>query len=143
MLLDQAALLIDTVYVHRLNKQAMYAVEPTQRLRLLRHRLARMTDVQFHAELLRIFVELRDLHTNYVLPRPYQGPFAVRRCSGWRDSTPTPWWRPARCRWTPRHRGQPVAVGDGGALPPCGSPARISSTIAAWSAAEGSPQPGR
>jgi C-terminal processing protease CtpA/Prc len=75
-LLDQAALLIDTVYVHRLHKQAMYAVEPTQRLKLLRHRLAKMTDVEFHADLLRIFVDLRDLHTNYVLPRPYQGPFA-------------------------------------------------------------------
>ena len=75
-LLDQAALLIDTVYVHLLHKRAMYAIEPTQRLRLLRHRMAKLTDTQFHAELLRIFVELRDLHTNYVLPQPYRGPFA-------------------------------------------------------------------
>src|SRR3984893_9156843 len=35
-----------------------------------------MMDAQFHAELLRIFTDLRDLHTNYILPRPYQGPFA-------------------------------------------------------------------
>nr|BFE71353.1 hypothetical protein GCM10020092_046540 [Actinoplanes digitatis] len=91
LLLDQAALLIDTVYVHLLHKRAMYAIEPSQRLRLLRHRLARLTDAQFHAELLRIFIELRDLHTNYVLPRPYQGPFAflgVLLEQFWRDGKP-------------------------------------------------------
>ncbi|MEU7904578.1 S41 family peptidase [Actinoplanes sp. NPDC049118] len=90
-LLDQAALLIDTVYVHLLHKRAMYAIEPTQRLKLLRHRQARLSDAQFHAELLRIFIELRDLHTNYVLPRPYQGPFAflgVLLEQFWRDGKP-------------------------------------------------------
>lgn len=91
LLLDQAALLIDTVYVHLLHKRAMYAIEPTQRLRLLRHRLARLSDTQFHAELLRVFIELRDLHTNYILPRPYQGPFAflgVLLEQFWRDDKP-------------------------------------------------------
>jgi C-terminal processing protease CtpA/Prc len=90
-LLDQAALLIDTVYVHLLHKRAMYAVEPTQRLRLLRHRQSRLTDAAFHAELLRIFVELRDLHTNYILPQPYQGPFAflgVLLEQFWQDGRP-------------------------------------------------------
>src|SRR6185369_17313643 len=76
LLVDQAAALIDGVYVHLQHKRAMYAIEPSQRLRLLRHRLAALTDAQFHAELLRVFVELRDLHTNYILPAPYQGPFA-------------------------------------------------------------------
>jgi hypothetical protein len=74
LLVDQAATMIDGVYVHLLHKRAMYAVEPSQRLRLLRRRVAQMTDAQFHAELLRIFSELRDLHTTYILPRPYQGP---------------------------------------------------------------------
>ena len=68
--------MIDGLYVHLLQKRAMYGIDPAQRLRLLRHRLGQMTDPQFHAELLRIFTELRDLHTNYILPRPYQGPFA-------------------------------------------------------------------
>ena len=75
-LAEQAEAMIDGLYVHLLQKRAMYGIDPAQRLRLLRHRLAQMTDAQFHAELLRIFTELRDLHTNYILPGPYQGPFA-------------------------------------------------------------------
>jgi hypothetical protein len=75
-LAEQAAAMIDGLYVHLLHKRAMYGIDPGQRLRLLQRRLAQMTDGQFHAELLRIFTELRDLHTNYILPRPYQGPFA-------------------------------------------------------------------
>ena len=75
-LAEQAEALIDGLYVHLLQKRAMYGIDPAQRLRLLRRRLAQMTDRQFHAELLRIFTELRDLHTNYILPSPYQGPFA-------------------------------------------------------------------
>src|SRR5262245_63602480 len=74
--IEQAATMIDGLYVHLLHKRAMYAVDPSQRLRLLAHRLPKLDDAMFHAELLRAFVELRDLHTNYVLPRPYQGPFA-------------------------------------------------------------------
>ncbi len=73
---DQAEAMIDGLYVHLLQKRAMYGIDPSQRLRLLRHRLGQMTDPQFHAELLRIFTDLRDLHTNYILPHPYQGPFA-------------------------------------------------------------------
>jgi Peptidase family S41 len=73
---EQAEAMIDGLHVHLLQKRAMYGIDPAQRLRLLRHRIGQMTDPQFHAELLRIFTELRDLHTNYILPRPYQGPFA-------------------------------------------------------------------
>ena len=62
--------MIDGLYVHLLQKRAMYGIDPAQRLRLLRHRLGQMTDPQFHAELLRIFTDLRDLHTNYILPPP-------------------------------------------------------------------------
>jgi C-terminal processing protease CtpA/Prc len=75
-LAEQAEAMIDGLYVHLLQKRAMYGIDPAQRLRLLRRKLAQMTDAQFHAELLRIFTELRDLHTNYILPHPYQGPFA-------------------------------------------------------------------
>jgi len=75
-LAEQAEAMIDGLYAHMLQKRAMYGIDPAQRLRLLRRRLTQMTDAQFHAELLRIFTELRDLHTNYILPHPYQGPFA-------------------------------------------------------------------
>ncbi|HEU4422437.1 MAG TPA: S41 family peptidase [Pilimelia sp.] len=91
LLLRQATVLIENFYVHLLHKRAMYAVDPVQRLRLLRRQLSRLPDPDFHAELLRTFVELRDLHTNYVLPAPYQGPFAflgILLERFWRDGTP-------------------------------------------------------
>lgn len=84
LLVEQAEALIEGVYVHLPLKRAMHAVDPAQSLRLLRHRLARMSDAAFHRELLRIFQQLRDLHTNYILPAGYEG-FAflgifVERC---------------------------------------------------------------
>ncbi len=75
-LVDQAIILIRDLYVHLPLKRAMHAIDPEQRLRLLRHRMDDMTDRAFHAELLGIFTELRDLHTNYVLPAPFGGRIA-------------------------------------------------------------------
>jgi hypothetical protein len=69
---DQALVLIEQVYVHLPLKRAMHAVDPVQRLKLLRHRVEMLSERQFHDELLAIFTELRDLHTNYVLPAAYQ-----------------------------------------------------------------------
>jgi hypothetical protein len=71
-IVDQALVLIEDVYVHLPLKRAMHAVDPIQRLKLLRHRLSRMSERRFHDELISIFTELRDLHTNYILPRPDQ-----------------------------------------------------------------------
>jgi hypothetical protein len=75
--LRQAAAIIDDVYVHLWQKRAMYGIDPSQRLRLLHRRLGQFTDMQFHAELQRVFDDLRDLHTQYILPRRYQGLFAT------------------------------------------------------------------
>jgi hypothetical protein len=75
-LVDQAELVLESMYVHLPHKRAMHAVEPLQRLRLLRHRLPTMSEAQLHTELADIFVELRDLHTAYILPSRYRG-FAV------------------------------------------------------------------
>ncbi len=75
-LVDQSRILIEDLYCHLPLKRAMHAVDPAQRLRLLRHRMDGMTDRRFHSHLLEIFTELRDLHTNYVLPAPYQGRIA-------------------------------------------------------------------
>jgi C-terminal processing protease CtpA/Prc len=72
-LVDQATILLEQLYVHLPLKRAMHAVDPLQRLRLLRHRSAGLTDARFHDELLRIFIGLRDLHTNYILPSHYRG----------------------------------------------------------------------
>ena len=78
-IVDQALVLIEQNYVHLPHKAAMHAVNPVQRLRLLRARLdgvdARTlpSAASFHAEMSEIFHSLRDLHTNYLLPDPYRG----------------------------------------------------------------------
>jgi hypothetical protein len=91
VLIDQALVLFEQNYVHLPLKVAMHAVNPVQRLRLLRARLARQTDQtmdpewQFHRDMSATFHAVRDLHTNYLLPEPYAGkvaflPFRVERC---------------------------------------------------------------
>jgi len=92
LLVDQALVMLQEFYVHLPLKSAMHAVEPIQRLRLLRHRLDEgggfgdgTPDIAFHVELTRIFTDLRDLHTNYLLPRPFSDaaaflPYFVEAC---------------------------------------------------------------
>lgn len=94
-LVDQALVLLEQNYVHLTLKSAMHAVNPLQRLRLLRRRLDRQLNVgdvpewRFHQELSSIFHSVRDLHTNYSLPAPFNGkiaflPFLVEE---YRDGT--------------------------------------------------------
>lgn len=73
LVLDQAEILIGEVYAHLPLKRAMHAIDPLQALRLLRHRLADLTEIEFHVRLQRIFLGLHDLHTNYILPSRYAG----------------------------------------------------------------------
>jgi len=69
-------------YVHLPLKRAMHAVDPLQRLRLLKYRLNEATEgelspeIEFHNELSHIFNSLRDLHTGYRLPYPFEGKVA-------------------------------------------------------------------
>jgi hypothetical protein len=69
-------------YVHLTFKQAMHAVSPLQRLRLLRHRLEEIRlemlppEIEFHNEMTRVFNSLRDLHTTYRLPYPFRDKIA-------------------------------------------------------------------
>ena len=90
LLVEQALLMLDGNYVHLSLKSAMHAVNPVQRLRLLRARLLRQTpetmdpERVFHMEMSGIFHSVRDLHTNYLLPAPFAGmiaylPFQVER----------------------------------------------------------------
>jgi hypothetical protein len=82
LLVEQALVLLEQNYVHLPLKVAMHAVNPLQRLRLLRVHLERQTpdtmdpEWRFHAELSRIFHSVRDLHTNYLLPGPFAGKIA-------------------------------------------------------------------
>ncbi|WP_133510377.1 S41 family peptidase [Candidatus Thiosymbion oneisti] len=76
ILVEQAEILIRDLYVHLPLKRAMHAVDPVQRLRLLHNKLETLSEREFHADLLDIFKDLRDLHTNYSLPAPYRGRIA-------------------------------------------------------------------
>ena len=70
---EQAQAMLEQFYVHLPLKRAMHAVEPIQRLRLLNYRLDQMSERQFYDEMISIFMGLQDLHTNFVLPPPFQG----------------------------------------------------------------------
>ena len=82
LLVDQALVLFEQNYVHLPLKVAMHAVNPVQRLRLLRSRLERQATAtmdaewQFHTTMSEIFHAVRDLHTNYLLPAPFTGKIA-------------------------------------------------------------------
>lgn len=78
LLVEQAQVLLEQNYVHLPLKRAMHAVDPIQRLRLLRYRLEDESpetlppEIEFHNEMTSIFNSLRDLHTMYRLPWPYR-----------------------------------------------------------------------
>lgn len=91
LLVDQALVLLEQNYVHLPLKVAMHAVNPVQKLRVLRMRLERQTpqtmepEWKFHRQMSEIFHSVRDLHTNYLLPRPFAGkiaflPFLIEKC---------------------------------------------------------------
>jgi len=73
LLLDQATLILEEFYAHLHFKRARYAVDPVQRLRLLRDDVEQLTDMEFHAEMVKTFSRLRDPHTFYALPKPFAG----------------------------------------------------------------------
>jgi cytosine/adenosine deaminase-related metal-dependent hydrolase len=81
-IVDQALILLEQNYVHLPFKRAMHAVDPLQRLRLLRYHLENIIDadmppeIEFHNEIASIFNALRDLHTTYRLPTPFRGKYA-------------------------------------------------------------------
>jgi subtilisin family serine protease/C-terminal processing protease CtpA/Prc len=80
LLVAQAIHMLDNFYVHRPLKEAIYAVRPIQRLRVLQRRLqqesnipaSELDELTFHNTLTQIFDSVRDLHTRYQLPRPYR-----------------------------------------------------------------------
>jgi C-terminal processing protease CtpA/Prc len=82
LVVDQALNLLEKSYVHLPLKRAMHAVEPIQKLKLLQVKLQQTVDnkmeseAEFHKEILDIFIQLRDLHTNYLLPQPFASHFA-------------------------------------------------------------------
>lgn len=79
MAVNQALVLLDDLYAHLLLKEAMHAVDPVQALKLLLLQVRRgvtSDEKTFHQRMLDIFISLRDLHTNYLLPEPFAGSVA-------------------------------------------------------------------
>lgn len=72
LIIDQAMLMLEALYVHLPLKRAMHAIDPIQRLRLLKQRHRKLSERAFHDEMISIYVHLRDLHTNYILPNPFR-----------------------------------------------------------------------
>src|SRR5689334_1753653 len=77
-IVEQALLLLNMNYVHLPLKRAMHAVDPIQRLKLIRFRLLELKEsqlpsqMQFHQQMMEIFGSNRDLHTLYMLPSPFR-----------------------------------------------------------------------
>jgi hypothetical protein len=71
-IVEQALVLIESNYVHLPLKRAMHAIDPLQRLRLLRKEVDLLSGMQFHRRMLGIFASTRDLHTVYHLPDPFK-----------------------------------------------------------------------
>jgi hypothetical protein len=77
-IVEQALLLLNMNYVHLPLKRAMHAVDPIQRLKLLRFRLLEMkegelpVEMHFQQRMMEIFATTRDLHTMYLLPAPFK-----------------------------------------------------------------------
>jgi cytosine/adenosine deaminase-related metal-dependent hydrolase len=91
VIVDEALRILEGHYVHLPLKRAMHAVDPVQRLRLLRYQIERDPDGTlvderiFHAEMLGTFHSIRDLHTTYRLPKPWNGkvawlPYLIEEC---------------------------------------------------------------
>ena len=74
--IDQAILMLEELYAHLPLKRALHATDPIQRLRLLRLRHQALDEREFQSEMIDIFVGLRDLHTNYILPSAYHPKYA-------------------------------------------------------------------
>jgi hypothetical protein len=77
LIVQQALILIEQNYAHLPLKRAMHSIDPIQRLKLLLQSLepgpaaTLPSEAEFHRELTEIFTSVRDLHTNYLLPSPF------------------------------------------------------------------------
>jgi len=93
-LVRQLRIVLEEMYVHLPFKRAAHAIDPLQQLKLLQYALEEqvtgedgmaLEGLTFHQRVLEIFTQLRDLHTVYLLPPPYNDltaflPFLLERC---------------------------------------------------------------
>jgi len=69
--------LLEGLYAHLPLKRSMYAVDPVQRLRLLKQHADTLEPLDFHNELAAIITGLRDAHTRYIGPSALAGQAAM------------------------------------------------------------------
>lgn len=74
---EQLTLLLAKIFVHRHQKKALYGVDVSRRLTLLRRKARDMSDAAFHDEICDIVDDLRDSHTSYTVPGPRSRSIAV------------------------------------------------------------------
>ena len=86
-IVEQALRSIEQIYAHLFLKRARHAYDPVTALERLKRVCGDLeTDLEFHTEMLSILKRLRDIHTGYILPFPYDRlvaflPFTLVRCS--------------------------------------------------------------
>ena len=75
-IINQAKIVLSQTYVHLNQKNALYAANPLSQLTVLAQDLTSYegddTELFFHQKIINIFNSLRDLHTMYQLPMPFQ-----------------------------------------------------------------------
>lgn len=76
-IVDTFVELLEGLYAHLPLKRAMYAIDPVQRLRLLRQRVASIDDTELHAEVAATLTSLRDAHTRHIGPAALEGQVAT------------------------------------------------------------------
>ena len=91
LIVDQAVKLLQGFYVHLPSKEKLYGAKPLDRLQQLAQEVKQEADpfkdddLPFHTKMMAIFIELRDVHTQYRPPRPYSNayaflPFKIEAC---------------------------------------------------------------
>lgn len=71
--INQQAHSLLSIYVNRDAKMDTYGIrDPLEEASRIRSLAAKMTDSDLHFSLSKLFLSLRDLHTNYFFPAPYQ-----------------------------------------------------------------------
>jgi hypothetical protein len=76
LLIGQSLAMLERLYAHLPMKRALHVNDPIQALQLLHLRQAGLDEREFQSALMDVFLGLRDLHTNYILPAGYHTKFA-------------------------------------------------------------------
>ncbi len=74
-IINQAIVLLDHAYVHLPLKKAMHASNPIEQLNIFKQEIEEddyyLSEIEFHKRVINIFNSIRDLHTTYNLPAPF------------------------------------------------------------------------